>query len=107
MKNIFIKSLLCIFILLTFTNCTTNLTAEGEIVDFIMKEEAPKDAEFLGIVESGLLQIHFTQESVINDLRNKVAELGGNLLVVDTMTSISDEFFGYEFKGMGRAYRIN
>jgi len=84
----------------------TKLTPVGELVEIIMKEEPPNDAEFLGIVESGLLQVHIKQESVINDLRNKVAELGGNLLVVDTIISISDGYGGYEFTGMGRAFRV-
>ena len=69
-----------------------------------MKEEAPKEYQLIdditttGIGESDII-------SVKNNLRNKTAELGGDLVVVDTI-EMNNREDGTFYTGKGRAYKL-
>lgn len=98
------KNLLPILILLTVVGCfSTTLTEQGKKVQLLMKEEAPKEYQLINdIATTGLGESDII--GVKNNLRNKTAELGGNLVVVDTIEMHSGEATYYT--GNGRAYKL-
>ncbi|PKL35999.1 MAG: hypothetical protein CVV44_17405 [Spirochaetae bacterium HGW-Spirochaetae-1] len=104
MKNILKVSLILLVAMFVFSGCQTALTKEGGAVRIIMKEEPPAGAKMLATIESGMFSNHPSVVSVQNDLRNKTAELGGNLLVVDVIVAKSSEG-GITYSGNGRAYK--
>ena len=93
------------------TNCVTKLTPEGEKVRILMKEEAPANAKLLGTVETGLWEEHDTIMSVQNALRNKAAQMGGNLLVIDVIVAETSQLGSYgtstSYVGNGRVYLVD
>lgn len=79
------------------------LTPKGEEVTLLIHDEAPAGAKFLGEVESHL------QRSAIcvkNDLRNRAADMGGNLVVVDNINSEVWDGQSTGFSGSGRVYYV-
>jgi len=104
MKNIIKISLVLLAVMVVFSGCQTALTKEGSSVRVIMKEEPPAGAKMLATIESDMLSNHPSIVSVQNDLRNKTAKLGGNLLVVDVIVATSGEG-GITYSGNGRAYK--
>ena len=71
-------------------------------------QEAPPTALFLGDVEA---QGHRDATAVKNALRNRAAEMGGNLLILDAITSASDTWgtpasTTTSWSGSGRVYRL-
>lgn len=85
-------------------SCATALTKQGETVKLLMKEEAPKEYELINDIETSL----FGEPSVIsvkNTLRNKAAEVGGNLVVVDTIEMHQEDSRTW-YTGNGRAYKL-
>jgi hypothetical protein len=90
---------------LIFTfRCTTELTKGAEAVKLIMKQEAPAEYELIGdIATSGAGEP--TIIGVKNNLRNKTAELGGDLVVVDTI-EMHGEGDREWYSGNARAYKL-
>jgi hypothetical protein len=78
------------------------LLAEGRRVQLWVHREAPPDAEFLAdiVVEAG------DQNRVKISLRNKAAKLGGNLLILDAITSTVHNGNTIGYSGSGRVYRM-
>ena len=79
------------------------LTPAGKNVKLLMHAEAPEHAEYIGDIQTKSLN---DMLSVKNDLRNKAARLGGNLLVIDIIQS---EFFQgktWGYIGCGRVYYL-
>ncbi len=105
MKKILL--LLFIFPVIFNLNCIspTKLSPGGRGVKLIMKEEAPDSARLIDDIECD------QEESVTsakNCMRNKTAELGGNLVVIDTVeVSYPDPSNRYMkvYTANGRAYR--
>jgi len=79
------------------------LTPEGEKVIVFMHEEAPEGAIYIGEVQSKSLP---NLLSVKNNLRNKAAQKGGNLLVIDTIQPDIFEGRTFGYCGYGRVYCI-
>ena len=96
MKRIFI---LCL--LLTVSSCAS-LTEQGKNVQYAYRDETPNISSCkplpLTFGSSKLIQ-----SDVINDMRNDVAEHGGNFLIIDTMSIVSGGSGGY-YSGTGRGY---
>jgi hypothetical protein len=78
------------------------LSAEGKSVQLWVHREAPPEAEFLAdiVVEEG------DQNRVKISLRNKAAKLGGNLLILDAITSTVHNGNTIGYSGSGRVYRM-
>lgn len=78
------------------------LTPQGEQVRLLVHAEAPEDAVYLGDLETGTLS---RLEYVRNDLRNRAARLGGDLVVLDDI--LQDVYNGRTngYVGCGRAYK--
>jgi hypothetical protein len=73
----------------------------GSHVPYLMHEEAPATARFLGEVECQ----ECSQIEVKNMLRIKAAQMGGNLLVIDTITE--SQYKGTStYSGSGRVYTV-
>ena len=84
------------------------LDTRGGRVRLLAHQEAPSTALFLGDVE---VQGHRDATAVKNALRNRAAEMGGNLLVLDTLTSENDPWgtpasTTTTYSGTGRVYRL-
>jgi len=80
------------------------LTEGGKNVRYVVKEEAAKDCQELGEVSVGNESFGMPPtsiEEVKTRMRNKTAEMGGNFLVIDAISSLAN----VEFKGSGRAYK--
>jgi hypothetical protein len=86
------KSIILIGALLIIAGCAaTELTTEGQRVR-ITNTEPGVDCEFLGVVTGsqgsaltgGLTSNENMETGALNDLRNKAAELGGNLILILT-----------------------
>ncbi len=91
----------CVF----FGSCA-GLNESAQTVKYSTKSEAPAGCKEIGEVSSGSLVPLFDMTSVKNSLRNKTAEMGGNYLVIDAITNVSDtngRSSGYA--GSGRAYQ--
>ena len=78
------------------------LTPGGTGVRLIAHDEAPDGALFLADIHSGL---HGRLDCVKNELRNRAAELGGNLVVLDDIQQDVREGDTVGYLGLGRAYR--
>jgi hypothetical protein len=110
MKRRLALTAIALMSLAILTSCVTKLTSEGAKVRILMKQEAPADAQLLGTVETSILEDHPTIMSVQNALRNKAAQLGGNLLVIDViLAETSGGTYGTStsYVGNGRAYLVN
>lgn len=79
------------------------LTPAGENVKLIMHEEAPEDAEYIGDIQSKAFDDLI---SVKNDLRNKAAQMRGNLLVIDTIQPSFFQGKSWGYYGSGRVYYL-
>ncbi len=92
MRNKLKIILLILLIFLSVLSCATykELTLAGATVEYQEKGEPPKNAELLGTVQTNDSD---SAVSAINDLRNKAAELGGNFLIVDIISSSIRENF--------------
>jgi hypothetical protein len=77
------------------------LTPGGEKVKLLVHEEAPKSAKFLGDIETRSL---LSAICVKNELRNRAARLGGNLVVVDNISPVGSE--GELYMGSARVYDV-
>lgn len=86
------KSIILIGALLIFASCAaTELTTGGQRVR-ITNTEPGVDCEYLGVVTGsqgsaltgGLTSNENMEKGALNDLRNKAAELGGNLILILT-----------------------
>ncbi|GEM_PF-802562 len=99
------KILLPFLILLSVTGClSTTLTEQGKKVQLLMKEEAPKEYQLIDdIATTGLGESDII--GVKNNLRNKTAALGGDLVVIDTIEMHSGDAGTY-YTGNGRAYKL-
>ena len=99
------KKILPVLLLLCATAClSTKLTEKGKTVQLLMKEEAPKEYQLINdIATTGLGESDII--GVKNNLRNKTAELGGDLVVVDTIEMHNGEGGTY-YTGNGRAYKL-
>lgn len=82
---------------------SVSLTPDGKKVKLIIHEEAPAGAEYIGDIQSDVV---YDLTSVKNDLRNKAARMGGNLVVIDTFQSEIYEGKTYGYSGSGRAYYL-
>jgi len=78
------------------------LTVGGADVRFIVHEEAPAGAIFLADVHSGL---HARLDCVKNELRNRAALLGGDLVVLDDIQQDVREGDTIGYLAVGRAYK--
>jgi len=90
--------------LFTISSCATSLTPGGNNVRLVMKEEAPRECTLINDISTGMLG----EPDVIgvkNFLRNKTAEMGGNLVVVDTIEVSYNQHGGKYYTGTGRAYK--
>ncbi len=91
-------SIVTIVIMFIFVGCAS-LTEAGKGVRVL--KEAPKNCKELGDLSSGTFASKPSQTDVKNDLRNKTAEMGGNLLVLDSINSV----FRGGYSGSGRAFK--
>jgi hypothetical protein len=78
------------------------LTREGESVRLLVHSEAPEDAGLLGDIHTEILS---SLDYVKNDLRNRTARLGGDLVVLDDIQQDVFEGETRGYVGIGRAYR--
>lgn len=93
--------ILCL--LLTTSSCASTLSNKGQNVKYITKQEAPDNCKQLS--QTFESSFNLRQSDVIINMRNDVAEHGGNLLVIDTMNVMrgSSGSGGY-YSGTGRGY---
>lgn len=98
-----IQLLIAAFLTSTILSCATTLTPEGQLVNLVTKKEAPAECELIDDVGTGFSG-KIDANSVKKTLRNQTAELGGNLVVVDTIEAHSGPD-GTFYKGTGRAYK--
>ena len=79
-------------VLILLTGCTTALTSQGRQVRQIPAQVVPA-CEFLGIV-SGRSSLGFDAaadaDNALNEVRNTVAELGGNAFVLNQSVATLD-----------------
>jgi hypothetical protein len=73
----------------------------GSHVEYLMHQEAPASARFLGDVECR----EDSHTDVKKMLRIKAARLGGNLLVIDAITEVRENDTSL-FNGSGRVYLV-
>ncbi|MBP8082954.1 MAG: hypothetical protein KAZ87_07105 [Spirochaetes bacterium] len=93
-------------LLLLYANAcvSTSLTENGKKVQLLKKEEAPKEYQLIDdIATSGIGEADII--GVKNNPRNKTAELGGDLIVVDTIKMHSEDGRTW-YTGNGRAYKL-
>src|SRR5271156_4190796 len=98
----------------------SGLNESAQNVKYSTKSEAPKECTEIGEVSVGAFLPHLTTESVKNEMRNKTAAMGGNVLVIDeikTVTSSTPPTVGTNgfmtgggstssgYAGSGRAYQ--
>jgi len=79
------------------------LTPEGEAVRLLVHAEAPEGSDFLGDLETKELN---RLEFVKNDLRNRTARLGGDIIVLDGIQQDVREGQTWGYIGIGRAYKM-
>ena len=96
MKKIYI---LCF--LLIASSCASTLSSKGQNVKYITKQEAPDNCKQMPQTFESSFDLRMSD--VIINMRNEVAEHGGNFLVIDTMNFISGGSGGY-YSGTGRGY---
>ncbi len=81
---------------------------EGDSVQYQEKGEPPVKAKYLRTIQT---DNNDSAISAVNDLRNKVAQLGGNYLVVDMISqsirqNIITELVETVYSASGRAYKL-
>lgn len=91
------KKLFLIALTLNFVSCAS-LSDSGKRVSIV--KEVSQSCQELGDLSSGNLASKPSHSDVKNDLRNQTAELGGNTLIVDSLSAVP--FGGYS--GSGRAF---
>ena len=94
---------------LCITGCVS-LNAGGAMVQYVTKAEAPKTCKLIGEVAVGVGASGFqTIPQSAGDtkilMRNQVAKMGGNFLVVDDISSRPEDEGSMSFAGSGRAYQ--
>jgi hypothetical protein len=92
------KSIMTIIFLLTLSSCST-LTEEASKVR--IKSDVPDSCKALGDVSAG--DSGFSRGSATDvkvAMRNEVAELGGNTLIIDNISAV----FAGGYSGTGRAF---
>lgn len=90
------KSFVLLSLLVLSVSCAS-VSEEGKQVRIL--KEAPANCSELGDISSGNIASKASHTAVKNNLRNEVAGLGGNVLVLDSISAVS--FGGYS--GSGRA----
>lgn len=78
------------------------LTPGGTDVRFIAHEEAPPGALFVADIHTGL---HIRLDCVKNDLRNRAAQLGGDLVILDDIQQDVRQGQTSGYLGVGRVYK--
>ena len=86
MKKKILLLLSVLIIIANISSCATStaLTTEGKNVQYKENGNPPKDAIYLDTIQT---KNNDSAVSAVNDLRNKTAELGGNYLIVDMISS--------------------
>lgn len=97
----FLGSVMLMGMIITGVNCAS-LSEGGKQVRYVTKEEAPKECKMLP--ETVAVNYAFNQEQMIINMRNDVAEKGGNYLVVDTMAGVANQNGGVHWSGTGRGF---
>lgn len=108
-KKLFILTI-CLGLFIVITSCATSnsLSYEGEIVQYQDKGDPPKNAIYLGTLQTNN---NDSAISAINDLRNKTAQLGGDYLIIDIISksirqNIITDLVETIFSASGRAYQL-
>ena len=85
--------LLVILNTLVLASCSTIATKEGARVE--LTKEDPKGCKFIGDIDADDFWSDNTLVNTKNKLRNKAAEMGGNVAVMDTVhkTQITGRVF--------------
>ena len=100
---------LLVFAALCFVGCFS-LSPGAKTVQFVVKADPPKGCQLVGSVDTksgsaGLTISILYEDDVHTILRNKVAERGGNFLVIDSITNAPDDDGTLVFNGAGRGFR--
>ncbi len=84
--------ILFLFFNMYFTGCATMLTTKGALVRVTNYFEDIKNCKHLGQITSssgwgGFAATGIGFESAINELKNKTAEMGGNVVLIQTISN--------------------
>jgi hypothetical protein len=104
MKRFFLAFMVCSVALIFCCTTPQTLTEAGKTVKYVTKQEATSGCKELGEVTVGKESFGMPPTSIEEvkvRMQNKTAEMGGNFLVIDAITS----FGNVEFSGSGRAYK--
>ena len=99
--------LCCVSLTLFYISCAS-LSEGGKKVQYLTKQEAGPEYELIGEVNvgQGLMSMGaFSVEDVKIKMRNQTAEMGGDLLVIDTIESHNNPDGSRRYSGTGRAYK--
>jgi len=89
-----------------FAGCmTVQLTDEAKKVEYVTKQEAPKEYKLIGPVEFGTFEATSSVQNVIHTLLNKTAAMNGDFLVIDVIEKHYGAQGGSWYTGNGRAYK--
>ncbi|MBO1915830.1 DUF4156 domain-containing protein [Providencia rettgeri] len=102
----------CCIIALAGCSTTTNLTAAGSQVRFV-ENQPGSDCQLLGQVAgtqsnwlSGVNNESSSMRSAANDLRNKAAAMGGNVILVHQVSeTVLSSFIPLDSKMVGQVYK--
>lgn len=94
MKEIKSKAFLLFFIFAAIfsSGCATTLSNKGSLVRVTSQAEEVKDCKYLGQVTSssswgGFAATGLGFENAMNELKNKAAEMGGNVLLTQVISN--------------------
>ncbi len=97
-------ALICLLPIILFSGCVSASLGIGGTVEYVEKQEAPKNYTLIGPVEITGFDSGKTYDDAIVRLRNKAASMGGDFLVIDKIQWESIEISLY-YTGYGRVYK--
>ncbi len=96
--------LICLLPIILFSGCMSAQLGVGGTVEYVEKQEAPKNYTLIGAVDITGFDSGSTYPDAIVRLRNKAAGMGGDFLVIDEIQYQDIDFHIY-YTGYGRVYK--
>ncbi len=92
MKKLILSSTIFLFVVIALSGCATTLSNKGELIRVTNRSEDVKNCEYLGQVSSssswgGFAATGVGFESAMNELKNKAADIGANVLLTQVISN--------------------
>lgn len=96
---------ICICAISLLSCGSAQLTEGGKNVQYVTKQEAPKNYTKLGEVSVGETSFASSVAGAITMLRNETAKMGGDFLVIDVLEKFYGDNGTFWYGANGRAYK--